>query len=282
MNIIEMMKEGLRIARTVRALWLYGFFVGLGTLVNSGNKGHPLGQSAVHAVPHAAPGQIAVVLIAAVVALAACVFMYFVSQGALIEGVTSVRRGTPPTVHAGWRFGLAHWGVLFRLGVIFIAVAAASLLILALPGLLALKLSGSALAIALAIPALLIAVPWLATVYMWQQFAARIAVLENRNARDAMAKARLFLHGRLLQGLKLIIAAILGRLVVMVLGTLAIGAVVVLGVAVLKGFGMLHAPVPVILLGAVFLLPMAFILIAVSGTTQSSIWTIGYLNEQGR
>ena len=69
------------------------------------------------------------------------------------------------------------------------------------------KLSGTPLAVTLAIPATLIAVPWLVTLYMWQAFALpRCVVLENRHARDAIGKARFFLHGHLLEGLKLIVA----------------------------------------------------------------------------
>jgi hypothetical protein len=276
MNIIEMIKEGLRIARTARSLWLYGFFVGLGAAVNSGNKGQTPG--ALHAVT----GATALLAPAALVLLAAAGFMYFVSQGALIEGVTRLRRGKPPTLHDGWRDGLAHWGVLLRITATFLALTIASLVVLGAPPLLALKLSGTALAVTLAVPAALIAVPWLVTLYMWQQFAARIAVLENRRAGDAIGKARLFLHGRLLHGLRLIVAATLGGLVVVIVGAIAIAMVAAVAVVVLKALGMTHAAVPVILLGAMALLPMAFILVAVSGTMQSSIWTIGYLTQEGK
>jgi hypothetical protein len=279
MNIIEMIKEGLRIARTARSLWLYGFFVGLGAAVNSGNKGQAPG--ALHAVTGGTAPMALLVLLALVI-LAAAGFMYFVSQGALIEGVTRMRRGKSPTVHDGWRDGLAHWGVLLRITVIFLALIIASLVVLAAPCLLALKLSGTALAVMLAVPATLIAVPWLVTLYMWQQFASRIAVLENRGAGDAIGKARLFLHGRLLHGLKLIVAATLGGLVVVLVGAIAIAMSAAVAVVVLKALGMTHAAVPVVVLGALVLLPMAFILVAVSGTMQSSIWTIGYLTQEGK
>ena len=56
----------------------------------------------------------------------------------------------------------------------------------------------------------------------------------------------------------------------------------VVAVVVLKALGMTHAAVPVVVLGALVLLPMAFILVAVSGTMQSSIWTIGYLTQEGK
>jgi hypothetical protein len=283
MNIIEMIKEGLRIARTSKSLWLYGFFVGLGTTVNSKGNGHVPGAPAVaHLAPHAFTGVTALLAIAILVLIAAVVFMYFVSEGALIEGVTRVRLSKTPTVREGWRDGLAHWGVLFRIAVIYFAISVGSLVVLATPFLLALKLSGTALAVTFAVPAVLIAVPWLVTLYMWQAFAARIAVLENRGANDAIGKARLFLHGRLLHGLKLIVAAFLGRLIVVVVGAVALAVVAAFVFLVQTVFGMTHAAVPVIALGAMLLLPIVLILVAISGTTQSSIWTIGYLTQEGQ
>ena len=283
MNIIEMVKEGLRIARTSKSLWLYGFFVGLAALGNSSNQGHaPRAPAAAHITPHALTGGTALLAIAILTLIAAGVFMYFVSEGALIEGVRRVYRGKPPTLHQGWRDGLANWGVLFRIAIIYVATGAGSLVLLAAPSLLALKLSGTGLAVMFAVPAVLIAVPWLVTLYMWQAFATRIAVLENRRTGDAIRKARLFLHGRLLHGLKLLVAAILGRLTVMFLGSIGIGAVALIAVVVFKAFGVTHAAFPVIILGAMALLPLAFILLAISGTTQSSIWTIGYLRQEGK
>ncbi len=283
MNIIEMIKEGLRIARTSKSLWLYGFFVGLAATGNSGNPVHLGGApAAAHITPHAFTDGTALLGIAILILIAAGVFMYFVSEGALIAGVRRVYQGKPPTLHQGWRDGLANWGVLFRIAVIYFAMSVGSLVLLATPFLLARTLSGTALAAVLAVSAALIAVPWLVTLYMWQAFATRIAVLENRRTHDAIRKARLFLHGRLLHGLQLLIAAILGRLVVVLLGAIGLAAAALIAVVALKALGMTHATFPVIALATMALLPVAFILVAISGTTQSSIWTIGYLTQEGK
>lgn len=280
-NIFEMIRQGLRIAGTSRALWLYGFFVGLGMTGETVKTSHgPGAPAAAHILPHAFSGGLALLAIAIVVFAAAGVFMYFLSEGALIEGVARIRRGMLPTARGGWRDGLAHWGVLFRIGVIYFAIAAGSTVLLVAPSLLALKFVGTALAVMLAIPAALIAVPWLATLYMWRAFAERIAVLENRHARDAAGRARLFLHGRLFQGLSLIIAAFLGRLVVMLVGSIGIVPIALAIVIVVKVYGMMPPAIPVIVLGAMVLLPILFVLLAISGTTQSSIWTIGYMAQQ--
>jgi hypothetical protein len=280
-NLFAMIKEGLRIALTSRALWLYGFFVGLGTTGNIGNRGHTLGASpTAQFASHTFTGSTVLLAIASIVLILAGVFMYFVSAGALIEGVTQVHRGKVPSVRGGWRDGLAHCGVLFQIAILYFAMSAGSLIVLVAPSLIALRLAGTAPAVILAIPAALIAVPWLATLYMWQAFASRIAVLENRRARDALLKARLFLHGRLLHGLKLIVAAILGRLIVVLVGAVGLAAAALFVIVVLKTLGMMHASMPVIILGTLALLPAVFGLIAISGTTQSSIWTIGYIVQQ--
>src|ERR1700722_3423831 len=95
MNIIEMVKEGLRIARTSKSLWLYGFFVGLS--LEGSNQGHaPGAPHAFTGVPHAFTGAAALLGMALLVFTVLGVFMYFVSEGALIEGVTRIRRGKAP------------------------------------------------------------------------------------------------------------------------------------------------------------------------------------------
>jgi hypothetical protein len=278
MNVFEMIKAGLRIAGTSRSLWLYGFFVGLASAANS-SKGPVPGAPAAAVATHgftSAPGLLAILLLILFVAGA---FMYFVSEGALIEGVRRTRTAAPPSVRQSWRDGVAHWSVLLRIAVIYFATGGGSLLVLAAPALLAFKLSGTALAIGFAVPALLIAVPWFVTLYMWQAFASRIAVIENRHARDAISKARLFLHGRLLHGLKLIVASVLGRIIVGLAGAIVLAVLALVDIAVLSIFGMTQAALPVIAVVATTLLPIGVILVAISGTTESSIWTIGYLTQ---
>lgn len=100
-------------------------------------------------------------------------------------------------------------------------------------------------------------------------------MLENRRAVDAIGKARLFLHGRLMHGLKLIVATFAGTLLLGLAGVVVIAPVVLLLVALVSVLGL----VPVIALGALVLLPAIAVLIAMVGTLRSSIWTVGYLTE---
>ncbi len=284
MTIGEMIRQGFHYARTCRSLWLFGFFVGIasGGSSGGGSRGGAGGGGAATDFPFALsvadfpPIIFAIIGVAVAVGLAV-MLIHFISEGALIEGIVKARAGGRMTMGEGFRAGWAHWGVLLRIALLYFAAVIGSLLVLAAPAVLAIRASGgiSAAAVALGIPAIVVAVPWLITLYLMQAFAGRIAVLENRRAIDAIRKARLFLHGRLMHGLKLIVATFIG--------TLAFG---LLAVAVMVPFALLLVAlvpvldvVPVIAIGCVALLPLIFVLVAMLGTFRSSVWTIGYVSE---
>lgn len=269
-RIVESIRQGLHYALTCRSLWLFGFFVGMTSAGGSGGGGGGEGNGGGLSFTEFLP-----FLIVALLATAALIVMRFVSEGALIEGIARARTGSAQTLRDGFRAGWAHWGVLLRIALLYVAATAGSVLILAAPAAIAWRAVGPAGGVALAIPAFLIAVPWLVTLYLVQAFASRVAVLENRHALDAIRKARLFLHGRLLHGLSLIVSAFAGTVLIGVAGAIAIVPVALLVVALL-----LVLPVaPVIAIGVLALLPAAFVLTAMIGTLRSSIWTVGYLTE---
>ena len=130
------------------------------------------------------------------------------------------------TLREGFREGWAHWGVLFRVALLYVPLNFGSVALLAVACYLVWLYFGSPAMFVAAGVAILVGVPWLLTLYMWQAFAERIAVLENRRALDAIRKARLFLHGRLQLGLKLLVAALLGVLAVGAVGLVVIGPLV--------------------------------------------------------
>ena len=103
----------------------------------------------------------------------------------------------------------------------------------------------------------------------------RIAVLENRTALDALAKARLFLHGRLRHGLTVMVAAVVGSLGFAAAGVAIIGPVVLILVALIPVLRV----VPVLVVGAIVLLPVVYVLTAMMGTFRSAVWTIGYVAQ---
>ena len=274
MTIGEIVRQGFYYARTCRSLWLFGFFVGIAsfnvTYTNKGSGGASGGG--LLNLPVTELGLIAIVFI---LAAGIVIVMRFVGEGALIEGVVRARRGGTVTTREGFRAGWAHWGVLVRIALLYLAATIGSLALLAAPCVIAKQVLGTLGGILLGIPALLIAVPWLVTLYLVQAFAWRIAVLENRHALDAMGKARLFLHGRLIHGLKLIVATFVGTLALVLLGVVAMAPVALLLASLIPVLRL----IPVIVLGCLVLLPAFCVFTAVVGTFRSSIWTIGYLTQ---
>ena len=280
MTILEIVKEGLHYARTRRSLWLFGFFVGVWSGGSNGGSNDSGGGDAIGGA--AAAGLLAtsgtlIGSIAVLLAVAALTFLVlrFVGEGALIEGVVRARRGGAMTTREGFRAGWAHWGVLVRIALLYLAATLGTLGLLVAICVAAWHVLGVLGAVLLGIPMLVVAVPWLVTLYLVQAFAGRIAVLENRRALDAIGKARLFLHGRLLHGLKLIVATFLGTLVISVAAMVVIVPVALLLVALLP----LLRIVPIVVIACLVLLPVACILTAMIGKFRSSVWTIGYLSQ---
>jgi hypothetical protein len=279
MTISEITRQGLYYARTCKSLWLFGFLVGMASGGSSGGAGGGDGAGGAWSVgigPVAfSVEEIAPIVLVIIFAILALLVMRFVSEGALIEGVARAREGGTMTTREGFRTGWAHWGVLVRIALLYLAAIIGSLALLAAPCVIALQALGPIGGIALSIPALVIAVPWLVTLFLVQAFASRIAVLENRHALDAIGKARLFLHGRLMHGLTLIVATFVGTLLILFVGLVVVVPVTLLLVALIPVLRI----VPVIVLGCLVLLPAIYVLTAMVGTLRSSIWTIGYLTQ---
>jgi hypothetical protein len=179
------------------------------------------------------------------------------------------------TIGEGFRAGWAHWGVLVRITLLYFAATIGSLALLAAPCVLAVQAFGPLGGVVLGIPVLLVAVPWLVTLYLVQAFASQIAVLENRHGLDAIDKSRLFLHGRLMHGLRLLVAMFVGTLLVVFLGIVVTVPVALLLVALIPVLRL----APVIVLGCLVLLPVIYMWAAMVGTFRSSIWTLGYLTQ---
>lgn len=280
MTIVDIVKEGLLYARTRRSLWLFGFFVGIWSGGSNGGSNDSGGGDAFGGL--AAAGILAtsgtlVASIAALIVLVAVVFLVlrFIGEGALIEGVVRARKGGDMSTREGFRAGWSHWAVLIRIALLYLAATVATLALVAAVCVVAFKAAGLAGALLAGIPSLIVAVPWLVTLYLVQAFAGRIAVLENRGAVDAIGKARLFLHGRLLHGLKLIAATFVGTLAITVVGMLVFVPLVLLLVALMR-----LVPIPAVLAFAgVVLVPLLCVFTAVIGTFRSSVWTIGYVSQ---
>ena len=284
MTIGEIVRQGFYYARTCRWLWLFGFFVGIASGGSSGGGGGGNGSgvsigvggvSISGGLPNLSVTEIALFAIVITIAVAVLTTLRFVGEGALIEGIVRARQGGTMTLGEGFRAGWAHWGVLVRIALLYLAATIGSGALLVAPCVIAMQAFGPLGAILPGIPAVLIGVPWLVTLYLVQAFAWRIAVLENRNALDAISKARLFLHGRLVHGLRLIVAAFVGTIAIVVPALMVVAPVAVLLVALIPVLRVF----PVIVLACIVVLPALCVLAAIVGTFRSSIWTIGYVTQ---
>jgi hypothetical protein len=274
-SVFDLIKEALRIARTHKSLWLFGFLAGLGGGFNFGGGGGVQAPLPPAAVTGPDPARVVLVIIAALAVIAVFVVLKFLATGALIEGVKRARSNGSMSMREGFREGWAHWGVLFRVALLYLPLYLGSVLVLGGGCALVFRAAGTPAGVVAAVVAVLVGIPWLLTLYMWQAFAERMAVLENRRALDAMRKARLFLHGRLRLGLKLLVASFLGVLLVSVVGFLVIAPIT--GVVALSAalWGILGA----VGLGLLTVAPLLFVAGAFIGIMTSSVWTIGYLTQ---
>jgi hypothetical protein len=275
MSIVEIIRQSLHIARRHKSLWLFAFVVGLGSGVSvrgGGGGAGPAGSGGTSGFP-----VVAIVAVVLVLIVAGAV-MRLLSEGALIEGVSRAHRQQSLSVREGFRVGWANCGVLFRIVAMYVMASLVSILGLAAWCFLAVQLLGRGALVPLVVVTLIIAVPWLVTLYAVQALASRIAVLENRHALDAIRKAQLFLHGRMRHALKLMVAAFAGTLFVAVVGFVLIAPVVLLLVAAAQLLG----TVPTAAIGTLALVPAGFVLVAFIGTVQSAAWTLGYLEQTER
>ena len=99
MTIGDMIREGFHYARTCRSLWVFGFFVGIASGGSGGSNG---GGGPSNGGPDGGVGfpfalsitdfpSLLLALVAVIVAIGLVVmFLYFVSEGALIEGVVKL------------------------------------------------------------------------------------------------------------------------------------------------------------------------------------------------
>jgi hypothetical protein len=284
MTIREIVSEALYYARTCRSLWLFGFFVGIASGgSNGGGSGGGGHDGVAGAAVVAANGSqlglpvtaVTAIVLGILLVIAAGFLLRFIGEGALIEGVVKARQGGTMTTREGFRAGWAHWGVLLRIALLYLGASAATVGLLVAVCVIAFNALGLFATILIGLPALIVAVPVLVTLYLLQAFASRIAVLENRRALDAIRQARLFLHGRLGHSLRLMVATLVGTMLFSVVAFVVMVPVVLVLVALVQVLPV----VPVVVVGALVLLPAIFVLTAMLGTFRSSVWTIGYVTQ---
>ncbi len=201
--------------------------------------------------------------------------LHIVAEGALIEGVSRKHRdpAAPFTIRGGLRLGLSHFGAV--LGVKALALLLGLLLASAVGAPFALAGAGLlplGAAIAIGLPMALVAVPIGISLYLIYSLGLRVAVLENRRVVDSLRRARRLLHGRLLDGLKILLTVGVGGFLSKIIAApVAIPVLMATGIGFLVG-GWVGAVAALVTLAA----PLALVGAGLLGCWTSSVWTLGY------
>ncbi|MBM4783827.1 MAG: hypothetical protein GQE15_39665 [Archangiaceae bacterium] len=269
MNVITIARQSLSTAWRNRALWLFGFFVAASGGAGAGNPKASSGGGSV------LPAWVWPVLVVGALVGIAAFLMHVISEGALIAQVQRASGGETTSVREGFRSGLAHFGVVFRLKVL----AGLGLLVVAAIGLLPLGL-GLASLVPLVVGAalsgltLVVLLPAVLTGYLVLEVALRVAVLEQRGALASVKEAQRYLSGRLLESLQLLVMAVVGQAgsSLVALAALIPGALVGLIV-----YAVTQALVPSLVVGGLVAVPLIIPAIGFGGTLRSTVWTTGFL-----
>ncbi len=276
MQIIELAKDAARTIWRNKALWFFGVFVAGG----GGGGGGGTGGGGANGTGAAGTGMALPTwfwpLMAGLMVFGVVVFLlHVISEAALIEGVRRERRdGERLGVRTGLRAGLRHFWRVLGLKVGFGAVMLVTVALVALPALLGVLevwpvWLGATLTVLLALPA----APWLLTAYFIYEYGLRFCVLDGRGVRAGAERAYRFLHGRIVESLKLLLVVAAGRIAGAVLALTLLVPVAALALGLYFAAGLPAAMV----VGAGLGLPWVLVVSGATGAFGSTVWTLGVL-----
>lgn len=271
MDILRIAKQAFSTIRSNKYLLFFGFFVasGGGAGANTGHHGHHAG---------ALPAWVWPLLVVGLVLGIAALVMRVLSEAALIDGVERAQHGERTGIGEGLRGSRQHFWTLVAVKAALGGLFLLSLAVVAAPAVGGVL--GGYPVVAGAIASALIgvvAVPWLLTLYFIYMYSMRIAVLDGQKALDSIRAAQRYLHGRIANSLKLLVAGGVGAALVEVSGALVLLPVAALGLGIYFVAGL----VPAIVAGAVLALPVAVVVAGSVGAYRSSLWTLGFLEGRG-
>jgi hypothetical protein len=296
METLAIAKRAFEIIRTRPGLWFFGFFVAAigGGTANEHQKASRTGhgesvslsaadvlERAKHGLSDALeqlPGWIVPIAIAALLFAAAVLVMHIVSEGALIDAVSEGERGRARALKHAFERGLRMFFPVLAVKALAVLLMSAAVVIAAAP-LLAAVFGFTELWVGIlgTIALVAVSVPWLVTVYFVYEYALRFVVVDGLGAIDAMRSAGSFMHGRIEDSIRLLLADGIGRVVGFIAGGVsALLLAAIIGLPVFFAFGILPAAIA----AGVIVAPVSVMLLGAIGTYRSSIWTLGYLQAR--
>jgi hypothetical protein len=274
MKPLSIAKEALKAVWNHKSLWLFGFFVASSGTVSG--RSTPQLHNAV--APHQLPAWLPPALAVAVVMAVGMLFFIVASHGALIDAARKVKEGEPTGVRTGLRAGLGSFWRVAGVTLSMLLVTALSATVLAAPVGVALLLGASKwIAAAIALPLVVGGVPLLLSLHFVLEYALRISVLDGRGVMDAISDARMFLRGRVLESVQLLLVSMLGRL-----GAAAAGILVALPGAAggLALYFATHSVPLAVTVGGVVAAPFIACVLGAAGAFSSVVWTLGFLESR--
>jgi len=268
MTIMNLVKMSLKSLWEKKHLWFLGFFVA--TATGGGASYHAGGGTGflpVWVVP--------AILGGAVLAIAFAV-MHMISEGALIEAIGRERNNQETSLRAELASGRRHMWQILGIKLVYGGI---SFLLVALVGLPVLGMVTETLPFIVGVPLAVIggviALPGLLTIHMLMQYALRFCVLDGRATFDALRLSKRHLVDRMMESIKMLLAAALGNIA----GTLALAVVMLPGV-LLGGIAYLvGGMIAGIVVGSLVAMPLIVALIGARGTFHSALWTHGFAEQ---
>ena len=195
------------------------------------------------------------------------------TEGALIQAVYSEDDGKPLTIKESLRLGRHTFWRFVGIKTVYGLTSFALFMVVAGPALLGVAellplYAGLALSFLLA----LLSIPFFLTVYFVYQYALRLAAFDALGPIEALKGAKNFLHGRLLETIKLSVLAYAGQFGGGALTMSAALPGVLIGVALYFTAGL----VPAVIVGALLVAPLVIPLAGAVAVFSSSVWTLGY------
>ena len=279
MNPTQVAQTSFRTIWNNKSLWLFGFFVvASGGGAGARGKQTHLPGSAASAASDMPQWLWAVIALAVVLGIIS-VLMHVLSEGALIDGVrkANAQPVLPLTVASGWSSGRKNFGRVFGVKALVGTVFLAALAVMLAPALLGIfGIAPVAIAIALTIPLALLAVPVLLSLHFINEFAIRIAVLDDVGVIAAISRARAHLNGRVIDSVKLMLLSFAGQMAGGVAAFVCLLPGALIGALVYFVGGM----VPGLVAFGIVSVPLAAAALGATGAFRSTVWTLGFL--QGR
>ncbi len=268
MNSIELARRALRLIWAQKSLWVFGLFVA-GSLSFNLQTGAP-GTS--NPWPVSLWG---LFIAGGLVAIAVYFVLAAWCGAALITSVQQRERGEPIGLRQGLRAGWPHVWRVVKVTLLIGCAVVAGVLVLGAPIAASLLELLPKWTMVLSAPLVLLLVPWLITLFCLQEYALRFAVLERMTAREALRAAYDYLHGRLLDSIRVMLVAWLGRMAGSLIGLGLAAPALLLGFVLYPVVGLVPAVVGGLAVAAPFLLPLT----GAIGAFHSTVWTLAFLQS---